>query len=263
MAEKLEKSSSANSKKEIQHKATKTDTDRIFRQLLLLIFYVGTVTSGSLSRIINPFHESYFSQKSNFLNQWFVKFGWFWTSTIFFIYFWNVIYRNNLVQITKPFFRWTAATLYWYIVTHHWFLDQIYLLTGGKCTLEGSEIESYNFHECEKEIGANWSGGHDISGHCLLLIHSSLFLWEELFSENVKRAKQYNIYTYSLTYFLMLLWWYMLLMTSVYFHNFSELLSGTFFGVLYWIVVYMYILPSRARDWLPCNNKDLEEEVIS
>ncbi|CAG8593947.1 25041_t:CDS:2, partial [Cetraspora pellucida] len=183
MAEKLEKSSSTFSRKEIQRKVTKTDNGQIFRQLLLLIFYVGTVILGSLRSIINPPPKSYFSRKDNVFNLWFVKIGWLWTSLIFVLYSWKVIHNNKLNQLKWSFVRLGIATLYWYLVTQWFFgpsiIDWVYVATGGQCTLEGSNTQWIESYACKKN-GANWSGGHDISGHCLLLIHSSLLLWEEL-----------------------------------------------------------------------------------
>ncbi|CAG8520087.1 12694_t:CDS:1 [Dentiscutata heterogama] len=268
MVEKLEKPSLTISKKAIHSKVIKMDTDRIFRQLLLLIFYVGTVALGSLCNIINPLPESHFSQKDNYFNVWFVKLGWFWTSLVFVLYSWKVIHYKKPDQFKSSLYRLGIATLYWYFVTQ-WFFgpsitEWVYVATGGKCTLEGLNTQWTESRACKRN-GAYWSGGHDISGHCLLLIHASLLLWEELsvllyYPEGVKRAKQYKMHTLSMI-FILFLWWYMLLMTSVYnFHNFREKLSGTIFGVLYWITAYICIFPLYARNLLPYN-KDLEANI--
>ncbi|KAF0546679.1 inositol phospholipid biosynthesis protein scs3 [Gigaspora margarita] len=257
----VEKSSSTISKRENRLKVTEPDNDRIFRQLLLLIFYLGTVLLGSIHNIIKPLHNSYFSQKDNFFNVWFVKLGWLWTSLIFVLYSWNVIHVNKTDQF-RSLLRLGLASIYWYLVTQ-WFFgpsitEWVYVATGGKCTLEDSNTQL----SCKKQ-GASWSGGHDISGHCLLLTHSSLLLWEELsvllyWPECVKRAKEHKKYTLSLM-FILILWWHMLLMTSVYnFHNFREKLSGTVFGILYWVMAYTYIFPMFARHLLP-SNKDPED----
>lgn len=83
---------------------------------------------------------------------------------------------------------------------------------------------------------AYWQGGHDISGHTFMLVHASLFLLIELaplFSalwrprddklairQTWRRAAIWSVAG------LMVLWWTMLLATSVYFHTPKEKLTG-------------------------------------
>ncbi|CAG8557696.1 6227_t:CDS:2 [Dentiscutata erythropus] len=161
MVEKLEKS-------KIHSKVIKMNTDRIFRQLLLLIFYVGTVALGSLCSIINPLPESHFSQKDNYFNVWFVKLGWFWTSLVFVLYSWKVIHHKKPDQFISSLLRWSIATLYWCFVTQ-WFFgpsiaERAYVVTGGKCTLEGLNTQWTESRACKRngaQCSATLSGGYE------------------------------------------------------------------------------------------------------
>ncbi|KAI9270888.1 Fat storage-inducing transmembrane protein, partial [Sporodiniella umbellata] len=138
-------------------------------------------------------------------------------------------------------------------------IDRIYVLTGGGCQALQKDMAVSTLGPwttileqrlCRK-VGGFWHGGHDISGHCVILIHASMFFWEELAwifydVERFLRIKKQN----SLQYFSILaifalaaIWWFMLFQTAVYFHGHFEILSGTFFGLLGWAILYLGIFP--------------------
>ncbi|KAI9306067.1 Fat storage-inducing transmembrane protein [Cunninghamella echinulata] len=150
------------------------------------------------------------------------------------------------------------------------FIDRIYVATGGGChpklingTLQQQSnhaILSQTFQQSTcKRLGGQWEGGHDVSGHCVLLIHASLFLWEEL-SWLYYSIPSFTQLKYShpsawrsviSVLSLLGLWWWMLVMTSVYFHGHFELLSGTFFGIFGWALLYLGIFPQLPSVGLP------------
>jgi hypothetical protein len=210
---------------------------------IICCFYVFTVVFGSIYGNLHSF-DNYWSRKANLVNQYFVKIGWFWT-TIFFIL--------NAKDI-KAIIRWSLATSYWYIITQKFFfgpsiMDQIFVITGGKCV---GFPQAYDAYTC-KGGGGLWEGGYDLSGHCFLSIHSSLFLWEELICKEIARENNLlSIDEVLLIHWkfvkknkiigcLFILWWWMLFVTAIKFHSFLEKLIGTTFGVLYWAVMYNFV----------------------
>ena len=70
--------------------------------------------------------------------------------------------------------------------------------------------------------GGKWLGGHDLSGHVFLLAHASAFLWAEL--EPVVRGGWSGVENVVVGATLAV-WWWMLLMTGVYFHTAVEKVS--------------------------------------
>lgn len=77
-------------------------------QLVILTVYPITVLLGVLS---NHPADSYFSRKDNFINIYFLKFGWLWTSVAFFAHI------ASVPQTVGPFVRYITATVWWYLVT--------------------------------------------------------------------------------------------------------------------------------------------------
>ncbi|GAA5910404.1 hypothetical protein JCM6882_007348 [Rhodosporidiobolus microsporus] len=120
---------------------------------------------------------------------------------------------------------------------------------------------------CTGAKGEYWRGGHDVSGHAFMMVHAAMFLFEivypllpslfpSLFSQpsaskttstrddadegKVSRPvapKRINplvaIVGYATVAVLVLCWW-MLLMTSLFFHSPAEKLTGLAFGLLGW-----------------------------
>lgn len=77
-----------------------------------------------------------------------------------------------------------------------------------------------------KLAGGSWNGGHDLSGHVFLLTHASLFLWSEV-TPVLSRSGALEGETIGVLA-LLGLWWWMLLMTGVYFHTWREKVSYPF-----------------------------------
>jgi len=112
-------------------------------------------------------------------------------------------------------------------------MDWTFLVTGGKCQLvdtdpmrakeEMGTVQMVFTSAACKVAGGKWSGGHDLSGHVFLLTHASLFLWSELLPIlSLSGAAGWE----SVGVLALLgLWWWMLLMTGVYFHTWLEKVS--------------------------------------
>jgi hypothetical protein len=190
-------------------------------ETLLLLIYPTTLVLGSIFSQVAPFirassadyngvHQSYyppssapsyFAQKRNVFNVYFVKKGWFWVTVALAIF---VGTHPSLGPSLRPAVtrrrvqaaaRWGLATLVWAGVTQWFFgpplIDRSFRLTGGACELVNdpsvrlrtgtiSETKDYFTATACKIAGGQWKGGHDISGHVFLLILGSALLWFEV-----------------------------------------------------------------------------------
>ncbi|KAK9761727.1 hypothetical protein K7432_013151 [Basidiobolus ranarum] len=223
------------------------------------VAYLITVLCGSFANLLidSSTHTHYFTHKGNLFNAYFVKYGWAWTSGCFLLFsIFSLSYRNKK-RILASLLRWLFASTYWYVITQRFFgppiMDRVYVLSGGACSLPGV----YDSLSCKRK-GGLWFGGHDLSGHCLLLIHSSLFLWEELrvllFDIRLYKRIRKSFWQRNLSNFLICLWglwWWMLIMTSIYFHNFYETFTGSLCGYGFWFLAYVVIYPNTVFPGAP------------
>ncbi|KAI9746975.1 MAG: hypothetical protein M1835_002282 [Candelina submexicana] len=189
-------------------------------ELALLGLYPATLLLGSLFSLLNPparaapysassqshpsaLAPSYFAQKHNIFNLFFVKIGWFWTTFAFFVF---VASHPNLgppggLVLTprrlRALVRWAMVTAWWIAVTQWFFgaplIDKGFRFTGGVCEIlqaeegrvgsgkvMGSEAREVFTNAACKLAGGKWKGGTDISGHVFLLVLGSAFLWMEV-----------------------------------------------------------------------------------
>lgn len=176
----------------------------------LLAIYPATLLLGSVFSTLSPstrsapysstsqshppeFAPSYFAQKKNVFNIYFVKVGWFWTTLAFFTF---LVFNSGLgpglsKKRIRAALRYTAVTAWWVVVTQWFFgpplIDTLFRFTGGQCELladegkraEMSDAREYFTAAACKSVGGKWKGGHDISGHVFLLIMGSALLWFE------------------------------------------------------------------------------------
>jgi hypothetical protein len=120
-----------------------------------------------------------------------------------------------------------------------------------------------------RQLQGSWIGGHDPSGHVFLLIHSSLYLvfeslpywssWNTILanvqatirdSTSSKWTKLWQLVVQNPNIPLLTLvglWWWMLFMTSLYFHSVAEKFVGLLFG--YVVFAALYYLPR----WSPAS----------
>ena len=164
-------------------------------------------------------------------------------------------------RVAFALFRWFLATAYWAILTQmsvwgHGIFHVVFN-SYGTCDL-GTDFRHRKL--CSAE-GGQWDG-FDISGHCLLLIHASLFALEELeplrrvlgrgrVSKELPQSNNSSKQTLRLVekvlgailVAIVGLWLVMLLSTSIYFHTWQEKLLGTAFGCAFWALSYRVLYP--------------------
>ncbi|PSN68053.1 hypothetical protein BS50DRAFT_573027 [Corynespora cassiicola Philippines] len=252
-------------------------------EALLLAIYPTTLLLGSIFSTLSPgtrsapysatsqshppeFAPSYFAQKKNIFNVYFVKKGWAWTTLALFSFvlfnsgFGSGITRRRL-QATL---RWAVVTAWWVFVTQWFFgpplIDRGFRITGGQCELlrdpsvreEMSDTREYFTAAACKAVGGTWKGGHDISGHVFLLILGSALLWFEFLptltrAEDLRDGRRIMLPDGKVTSVAVekpvekekpttqgvkfslgvaALMWWMLLMTAAYFHTWFEKFTG-------------------------------------
>ena len=222
-------------------------------KLFKVPFYLFVVVVCSFIHGFQPLPQSYLSNKRNVLNVYFVKFGWGWTLLVLipFISFTSSLYTSlNPLAILKHLRRMAVATCGWYI----WVNLFVYIeeLTGF---CEGEE-KLISKRSCYQE-GFYWNG-FDISGHCFLLTYSALVISEELqhkphwpsdavqtSPENINEFQHMNIArlltpeVFSLfAGLLSILWEFMLVFTTIYFHTFSQKVLGAVIAIFTWYIIY-------------------------
>ncbi|KAJ1719739.1 hypothetical protein LPJ53_005552 [Coemansia erecta] len=205
---------------------------------------------------LHPPPPSPWASKRNPLNTYFVKLGWAWTTALLAAAL--PVRRRRDRAATAA--RYALATLYWWLLTQWCFgpplFDRLFVRTGGACHApEGRPLLHASQHTC-RAAGGSWAGGHDVSGHCFLLLHSALLLAEEVLVPLLRpgrlppqqqQQQQPSSPLASLrravvaaTAGLVAVWAAMLFFTAKYFHGAEELASGSVLGVAFWGAVYMW-----------------------
>jgi Inositol phospholipid synthesis and fat-storage-inducing TM len=128
----------------------------------------------------------------------------------------------------KPFLIRYAIATTWFILFTQWcfglpLMDKIFVWTGGSCQGTSNPINDPSSSLC-RNVGGKWLGGFDPSGHSFLLVLSSLYLWFELLP--LLRVDNKVPILLKLVLGVLVAWWWMFLMTAVYFHSFAEKLGG-------------------------------------
>ncbi|KAK9502880.1 hypothetical protein O3M35_011568 [Rhynocoris fuscipes] len=115
------------------------------------------------------------ARKENFFNQYFVKVGWGWTLLILlpFVSTTSFVYCcGKRKKIIEHVIRLVIATGFWYFWTNFFnYIETIY----GRCNIKDPKLQ--NKSACLGR-GYFWQSV-DISGHCFLLIYSTLVIIEE------------------------------------------------------------------------------------
>ena len=98
--------------------------------IVILAVYPLTILLGTIS---NYPPDSYFALKSNFINVFFLKFGWAWTTVAFIPHL--LLLQNKVAPLT----RYAAATIWWYLVTQWCFgppiMDKVINTTCSTLTI--------------------------------------------------------------------------------------------------------------------------------
>ncbi|KAL8616280.1 hypothetical protein ACOMHN_056223 [Nucella lapillus] len=240
------------------------------------VYLIGVMV-GSVFCDLFVVPKSYFSDKRNIFNTYFVKLGWGWTLMLVtpYIALTTWVYCFGRWQaVRRHLMRLAVATLQWYICTG---VFRRIENAVGVCT--DSSLEDRD--SCLAD-GKGWLG-FDISGHVFLLIHNMLTISEEVktfkdwrklgdmledehlpskrkvSAEEISEAQNYyrdftpyiKVVFVALA-FLSVLWEFMLLTSVVYrFHTLPQKVAAAFIAVLCWFFNYKMIYPSGI-EWLPC-----------
>lgn len=154
---------------------------------LKIAVYLGALFLLSLIADVLTFPKSYFSRSDNIFNLYFVKIGWFWTLFMTVPYVLLTSYttccgKRRLI-VTSHLIRLAVATAFWYTWTSVFNMIET---SYGRCNTKIYD----NKISCLKN-GHFWNG-FDISGHCFILIYSSLVMIEEAKAINGwERIKDY------------------------------------------------------------------------
>ncbi|EJU03962.1 hypothetical protein DACRYDRAFT_63532 [Dacryopinax primogenitus] len=250
----------------------------------LLSHLLSLTQSESLVALQTPSSatHSYFANKHNVFNLWFVKYAWGWTSFVFVLH-WLAAPKG--VRRPASWVRYTLATLAFLAFTAWFFgpamMDRLRILSGGECVLPvpsppastGTSLSppsapyllrvpytlcytrtplSPSTHPelfAQPDIPAPPAGfrltprlrkGHDVSGHIFLLTLAVLFLvdevalsWGLIWFARTRGVKPTwtHLWATVLVSALLVLWGWMVLITSVYFHTPEEKFSGFVIGL--------------------------------
>ncbi|KAK7481718.1 hypothetical protein BaRGS_00027091 [Batillaria attramentaria] len=239
------------------------------------VYLIGVMV-GSVICDLFMVPKSYFSDKRNILNQYFVKLGWGWTlifvTTYVALTSW-VYCCGQWASVKRHLLRMLVATLQWYVcVTAFRHIEN----RVGMCT----DSEHSDRISCTAQ-GKGWLG-FDISGHVFLLIHNLLTMSEEVksFKEwrrlgelledellqskrkvtaqeishtktSYKELTPYIKAVFIVIAMLAVLWEFMLLITVIYrFHTLTQKVTAAFIAVFCWFTSYRMLYRSNI-EWLP------------
>lgn len=226
--------------------------------------YWLVVLAGSFIHEFLPLPQSYFSNKRNVFNVYFVKLGWGWTLGLLipFISLTSSVYTSfNPTAMLKHLSRMAVGTFGWYF----WVNLFVYIedLTG-QC--EGEETLSSK-KSCHFQ-GYHWDG-FDISGHTFLLMYSALIISEEIQVKKwlaiprknqtgtlLERISPLVDFVFICIGSLLVLWEFMLFFTAVYFHTVQQKVLGALIALFTWYVTYGVWYEkemSPGRPWIPLN----------
>ncbi|XP_050434560.1 acyl-coenzyme A diphosphatase FITM2 [Adelges cooleyi] len=249
-------------------------------QKRLFVYFVLLVSSIVGDYVNVP--KIYFADSSTFLNQYFVKLGWFWTTLLtasFMVTTCKVFYTDSRQKIAKHVSRLVVATFFWYFWTKMFnCLDDSY----GTCSEKGLKRI-----ECRK-AGKVWQS-FDISGHVFILIYSILVMisearpiigWDKIqdaiiaednarqtgkkaklnyLNENdlntlkiaYKQMTPYVKFVFIVIAIFVAIWELMLLTTMMYFHKMPEKLLAGLIAMLTWFLTYKLWYTSQFLPLLP------------
>jgi len=242
----------------------------------LFSFYLILVLVGS------TIHKYYFenqeisfgtyTKKKSFVNQYFAKLAWAWTTLGIFVFF--LFSGKGKKSKLNSLIRYIIASLYWFVLCRWAFGPSIFnriQLQYGKCEVpkkvgiasadgleeEGSDFISATSFSCARVHKGRWIG-FDVSGHVFLLVHASLYLLEEIWpvlrkqvylllneSTPIEKKQKATRVSCACLFGLcfVVLWFYVLCITTTHYHHFREKILGFLFPALYWVIAYRILFP--------------------
>lgn len=171
--------------------------------------------------------------------------AWAWTVGLLlpFIALTNYHLTGKAFLVLRRLSSLLVGTAIWYVCTALFSSIEHYT---GSCyqspALEGVRKEHQSKQQCHLE-GGFWHG-FDISGHSFLLAFCALIIVEEMaVLQEVRLDRSHHLHPAITTLVVALgtltfIWIWMFMCTAVYFHDLSQKVFGTFFGLLGWYVTY-------------------------
>ena len=236
-------------------------------QINVLVIWFGILGLSAVANVFQ-FPSTFFSNKHNFLNQYFVKVSWGWTLITLGPYMLTTAFVYGCHQwkkaCAKAVFRLVIATCIWYFFTNIVF-HYIYDITG--VCISKTNVPNFNIStmaDCKQLKPRHYWDGFDISGHCFLLSliilvqASELQLqkhWDQIPSasnnlltvgtKSISSVKSKFAITRLLVDILFvincclgILWHIMLIVTCIYFHTFLSKALGASAAILSWMLTY-------------------------
>jgi len=228
-----------------------------------------------LSHLPHPLHNSnYFASKTNFLNVYFIKKAWAWTSAAF-LFSWLT---SPNARTRAGMFKWLAETATWLVFTGWFFgpaiIERVNVASGGSCVLvlpSGdvlnvprdycftkstiSPVTHPNLFTTSSLLPSEWHAtprlrrGHDLSGHIFLLTMSILFLGDHLrMSFRAKEWPPLHKWAVGANMALIGIWLFACYTTSVYFHSPLEKVTGFLLGVASFSITQLAVFESSAPE---------------
>lgn len=244
-----------------------------------IAYYITTLLAlSTVQNYVDLPHLESLTGKHSILNQVFVKKGWGFTLAVFLPYrFVSLFLHPKLrVSLTQLIVRSALTTFFFFIWCQVLFpaIDNF----SATC-IAGNETLTLPKAECLSTEGWQYFS-FDISGHSYLLIYCVLIMMEEskeiiyfvwlksqLFGEATKNRKEDSSWpdldekqvkslrkrfskvspVVAVTFFnmcaLALLWDFMLVVTTLYYHTFAEKMIGTVLALLMWCFLYRGAFP--------------------
>uniref|UniRef100_A0A8C8RLS8 Fat storage inducing transmembrane protein 2 n=1 Tax=Pelusios castaneus TaxID=367368 RepID=A0A8C8RLS8_9SAUR len=228
---------------------------------------LGLMLGGSLLKALAPLPETYMSSKRNLLNIYFVKFAWAWTFWLLlpFIAITNYCLSRNVLEVLRRLSTLLVGTMIWYVCTRLFL--QIEDFTGN-CYRSPKLDELFQEHPSKQQChqGGGFWHGFDISGHSFLLTYCALMIVEEMAVLRVlntdRRPRLHAVVNalFVALSFLTLIWVWMFFCTAVYFHDFSQKLSGSLVGLSAWYGTYRFWYLKSFSPRLPLQNVSLSSK---
>ena len=179
--------------------------------------------------------EDYKIDKRNVLNQWFVKLGWFWTSSLVAPFSLISLHTNDKDSVSSAILRVVFSTFIWF-----------------------TSVNLFQFVDDQT--------GFDISGHTFLLIFSNLLITSELKLHNLSEQQHNRIKTdkkspqtrdtdsrvrifKTALITLTILWDFMLLQTALFYHTIIQKLIAAAWAIGSWYIVHQ-LFYDRPRNSL-------------
>ncbi|XP_042739551.1 acyl-coenzyme A diphosphatase FITM2 [Lagopus leucura] len=237
---------------------------------------LGLVFLGSALKDADLVLETPMQNKRNALNVYFVKVAWAWTFWLLLPFIGVTTYlfakskflygsTKSILAALRRLSTLLVGTAVWYVCTE--LFVYIENLTGT-CITSTKLSEPHQLYATKQECHRNngvWDG-FDISGHCFLLSYCTLMIVEEMavleglsIDRNSRLRVVINGLFVSLC-FLTMIWVFMFLCTTVYFHNFSQKLLGALIGLAAWYATYRVWYLKPFSPGLPLPNVPLSSK---